>query len=413
MALGSIHSNVGGMAAGLHLKKIHGVLLSLCSDPNPTVHFSAILALSQVAESAGLAFSAYVSSTLGLLAQLWSIDSHNNESASSGTSNSELELPTPMVIAHAIDSLINVLGPDLQDLGKARDLMFSLMKQFAADDLPMIQAEGLRCWEHMFLYDSAHIDLSVYVRQLQKDLQSLEPSICEIAADGLFNLVRRDAQTVFDVAGERFEELIWLTLNERPASERLQNLIEAWLAQTSLSEASRWVARIQQVLTKSVAKQIDEGPQSARPAAEPDLQDEEVAGFAASEPNHQGDSSLPEASQELLQWQVRAFALQCLNNLVTVIGKDLEVNPDSVAGHALQFRIADVIRMAFLASTSSVVEMRVGGLKLINQMLTVSNGLRFNHVFLLTDSRFTVLRLIPTSQKLFYLNSIRRRSALH
>ncbi|KAL8696538.1 MAG: hypothetical protein Q9201_007611, partial [Fulgogasparrea decipioides] len=371
MALGSIHSNVGGMAAGLHLKKIHGVLMSLCSDPHPVVHHSAIKALAQVAESAGLAFSGNVTSTLGLLTQAWSYDSHNEESASLSTSNSEMDLPTPITVAHAIDSMINVLGPDLKDMSKARELMISLVDQFEQDDNPLVQAEGLRCWEHMFLYYPGNIMLSTYVKRLRKHLDSADGSVCAVAADGLYNLVRRDAQLVFRLAGDGFEEQMWLTLNDRPDLDGIQNTIEAWLGQTSLTEADRWILRIQQVLTKSAATQTEETPQSAKPAAEPDLQDEEIAGFATGETKEQSAAAAPEPSQELLRWQVRVFALQCLRKLVAIVGKDLDLDSNSTAGHILQSRVGDVIRMAFHASTSSVVELRVGGLELINQILKI------------------------------------------
>ncbi|KAL8977408.1 MAG: hypothetical protein Q9205_006784, partial [Flavoplaca limonia] len=371
MALGSIHCHVGGMAAGLHLKKIHGVLMSLCSDPHPVVHHGAIEALAQVADSAGLAFSAYVSSTLGLLAQIWSFDTHNEECASLATSNSVCEVPTPTAVARAIDSIINVLGPDLQDMSKARELVVSLLIQFERDDSPEVRAEGLRCWEHMYLYDPGHVELSSYVQRLQQDIQSYDRSICAIATDGLYNLIRRDARLVFQLATEGFEEQIWLTLNDRPNIDETTTLIEAWLGQTGLLEAAVWILRIQQVLTKSAATQKEEIPQSSIPAAEPDLQDEEVAGFATGETTQQGAAAVPEPSQELLRWQVRVFALQCLSRLVDVIGKDLELDSKSTAGHILQTKVGDVIRMAFHASTSSVVELRVGGLKLINQVLMI------------------------------------------
>lgn len=371
MALGSIHSNVGGMAAGLHLRKIHGVLMSLCGDPHPVVHRCAIDALSQVAESAGLAFSGNVSSTLGLLAQAWSSDAHNEESASLGTSNAEMEVPTPVVVARAINSMINVLGPDMQDSSKARELILSLVNQFERDDSPTIQAEGLRCWEHMNLYDPGHINFSAYVKLLRKDLQSPDGSTCSIAADGLYNLTRRDAQLVFQLAGDGFEEQIWLTFNHRPNLDGIRNLIETWLGQTSLTDAHEWIVRIQQVLTKAIAKQSENVPQSAKPAMEPDIQDEEVAGFATGESKEQGSAAAPEPSQELLRWQVRVFALQCLRNLVGIISKDMNLNSESAAGQILQSRVGDVIRMAFHASTSSVVELRVGGLRLIDQILKV------------------------------------------
>ena len=371
MALGSIHAQVGGMAAGFHLKKIHGVLMSLCSDPNPAVHSCAIEALSQVADSAGLTYSGYVASTLGLLARIWTSDSHNEESALIASSNFEIAWPTATVIAHSIDSLVNVLGPDLQDMSKARGLMLTLMKQFAKDDLAIVQAECVRAWEHMYLYDSGHVDLTAYVHRLQGNLESPNSLIRKVAVDGLYNLMRRDAEHTLAVANEGLEDQLWLALNDSPDEEGIRNLVQSWLGQSSLTEAERWVSRCQHVLTKAAKSQSEPAPGPEPQSAAPDLQDEEVAGFASGDGKDQNGAPVPEATQELLRWQTRAFALQCLSELTAMIGKDMELNPNSAAGHALQNKIAEVIRLAFLASTSSVLELQVGGLQLIDQILKV------------------------------------------
>ena len=371
MALGSIHAQVGGMAAGFHLKKIHGVLMSLCSDPNPNVHFCAIAALSQVADSAGLTFSLYVSSTLGLLAQVWTCDSHNEDSALIASSNLEIDWPTTTVVAHCVDSLVNVLGPDLQDMSKTRELMLTLMKQFAKDDLAIVQAECLRAWEHMYLYDSVHIDLASYVRRLQANLDSTNSTVRKVAIDGLYNLMRKDAERIIAVANEGLEDQLWLALDDDPEEEGIRNLVQSWLGQSSLTEAEKWVSRCQHVLTKAAKSQPEPAPTIEPKSAAPDLQDEEVAGFAAGDGKDQTGAPVPEMTQELLRWQTRAFALQCLSQLAALIGRDMESDADSAAGHALQNKIAEVIRLAFLASTASVVELQVGGLQLIDQVLKV------------------------------------------
>lgn len=338
------------------------------------VHYRAIEALSQVAESAGLTFSGYVSSTLGLLAQLWTCDTHNEESGTIETSNYELERPTRVVIARCVDSLVNVVGPDLQDMGKTRELMLTLIQQFKIDDFHMVKAEGLKAMEHMYLFDAGHIDCSAYVRQLQVDLESSHELIKDIAIDGFYNIVRRDAKKVFQVAKDGLEDQIWLLLNENPEHEGVQNIVQAWLGQTSLTEAGEWISRCQHVLTKTAAKPEDRSsPSTVKIATAPELQDEEVAGFAASDGKDQNSTIAPEAAQELLRWQVRAFVLRCLSGLITAVGKDMELDPDSKAGQAVQLKIADIIRMAFLASTSSVIDLCVAGLRLIDQILKVTN----------------------------------------
>ena len=413
MALGSIHAQVGGMAAGFHLKKINGVLMSLCSDPNPTVHFCAVEALSQVAESAGLTFSGYVSSTLGLLAQIWTCDSHNEESAQTACSNIEIAWPTATVVAHSIDSLINVLGPDLQDMAKARELMLMLMKQFTRDDLAVVRAECSRAWEHMYLYDPGHVDLTSYVHRLQEGLDSDNSLVRKVAIDGLYNLMRRDAEHTLAIATEGLEDQLWLALNESPYEEGIRNLVQSWLGQSSLTEAERWVSRCQHVLTKTAKSQPEPAPALEPKSAAPDLQDEEVAGFASGDGKDQNGAPIIEATQELLRWQTRAFALQCLNDLVGMIGKDMESDTDSAAGHALQNKIADVIRLAFLASTASVVELQVGGLRLIDQVLKVRYSLRSLAISITNLTRYLAQCQTLISRKPFYLSSTKLKSAPH
>ena len=408
MALGAIHSHVGGMAAGLHMKKIHGILMSLCSDPNPVVHTCAIKALSQVAESAGLAFSGSVSSTLGLLAQLWTCDTHNEEGPFMFSSTKELEEPTGVVIARCVDTLISVLGPDIQDMSRAREMMLTLMRQFELDEIYGAQAECLKAWEHLSLFDAPHVDLSLYVQRLQRNLESPDTQVRDIAVDGLYNLVRRDASHVFSIGQQKLEDQIWATLNIDPSHEGLHNLIQSWLSQTGLAEPGQWISRCQQVLTKVTHDPVETAAPEAHSAVP--IQDEEVAGFNVNEGKGQSSGNIANVTQELLRWQVRAFAMQCLNELVDTVGKDLESDPESAAGHILQSKLADVIRLAFLASTASVVELQIGGLRLIDQILKVLLGLR---KWIRADpmNRFSVPHQTLTFRRHSYLSSIKRRSA--
>jgi len=392
MALGSIHSNVGGMAASFHLRKIHSVLMSLCSDPHPTVHFWAIEALSQVAESAGLSFSSYIPSTLGLLAQLWISDSHCEEADAVGTSNAEIELPTPAAVAHSIAALINVLGPDLQDMAKALDMILHLVRHFDIDDLLLVQGQALRCWEHIYLYAPSHIDMAKYVNQLQHGLDMPGQDIREIAADGLYSLMRRNAETTLGVAKDGFEDQIWKALDSPYDQSAIRNVVEIWLQQTSLTQTAQWITRCQEILTKTVTKgnEVSQpNDATAQHSVAPDVQDEEVAGFALGNAKDDDAGGMP-VGQELLKWQIRAFALRCLSAVLAAGAKDLQSNPQSSAWHVLQQKVSDLIRMAFLASTASVLELRIAGLKLIDQILTVALGVwmvRSSQLILMIDVR--------------------------
>lgn len=373
MTLGYIHSSVGGMAAGLHLRKIHGVLMSLCSDPHPTVHFWAVEALAKVAESAGLTFSGYIPSTLGLLAQLWISDSHSQDADSVCTCNSELELPTPAAIANTIACLINVLGPDLQDMSKTKDLILTLVHQFDIDDLPAVQGQALKCWQHVYLYTPGSVDAARYVRQLQRGLNQSALEICDIAVDGLYSLMQRDAENILSISND-LEDQIWSSIDGDLEQNGIRRIVEALLDQTSLTRTSHWIARAQEIMTKSLTKPVvtsQDLTQSILPTAAPEMQDEEVAGFAL-ESLKDEDAGHSIVGQELLRWQIRAFALQCLREVLSAGAEDLRHNENSPAGLTLQQKVSEIIRLAFLASTSTVVELRLQGMKLIDQVLTVN-----------------------------------------
>ncbi|KAH0543337.1 hypothetical protein FGG08_002293 [Glutinoglossum americanum] len=367
VALGCIHSQVGGMAAGYHLKTIHGILMSLVADPHPTVHFWALEGLSKVADSAGLTFSGYVSSTLGMLAQLYVADTHDEEVASIATSNLELEFPTTAAIAKCIDSLVNVLGPDLQDMSKARDLIFTLVRQFQAEEDSLVLIGSLRCLEHLLLYAAGHMEYALYVRRLQSDLSSPKPELRDVAIDGLYNLMKRDANDVIKTAEAGLEDQLWLVLDAVPSHEGVQNLIRNWLTQTCLSDTALWVQRCQNVLTKTKLRQ-NSTPAEVPKASAVDLQDEEVAGFAAGSTKDESPAA-PGSGQELLKWQVRMFAMSCLSDLLSTVSKEILSDTETPAEAALVKSIADVVRMAFSASTSNVVELRVWGLRIIDQVL--------------------------------------------
>ncbi|KAL1970296.1 hypothetical protein VTN77DRAFT_5456 [Rasamsonia byssochlamydoides] len=368
-ALGCIHSQVGGMAAGFHLKTIVGVLMSLCNDPHPVVHFWALDGLERVAASAGLTFSPYVSSSLGMLAQLYIADTHNEEAASLATSNIEMIFPTPFVISCCVDSLINVLGPDLQDIAKTRNLILTLVRQFQLEENPAMVTQSSRCLDHLSLYAPSHVDFAAYVKRLQKELSSRSPLMREAAIRGLSNLMKRDAELVIQTATPTLEDEIWLAFDDDPESESLRSLIRNWLQQTALSHTELWVQRFQKVLTKTRTKAEDKKPVQA--AAAPELPDDEVAGFATAVAGAEQEDSGNDATagQELLKWQTRNFAMSCLSELLSIVNDKILPDQTIPAEAALQHKVGDIIRMAFSASTANVVELRVWGLKILDQVL--------------------------------------------
>ncbi|KAI1627545.1 armadillo-type protein [Exophiala viscosa] len=371
LTLGYIHSEVGAMAAGLHMRSIVGVLLSLCSDSHSTVHFWALKGLIQVAESAGLAFSTYATSTLGLLAQLYSNDTHNEESASLATSNLELELFTPWALAQCVDSIINVLGPDLQDVSKARNLILILIGYLQKEASARLRYESYQCLRHLSMYAPAHVQFAKYVLDLQANLSSEEELLQSASIKSLGELMKRNASEVARVATSKLGDDLWARLDERPQNQAVQAMLENWMQQTILNDTSEWIEKCQSILSRTRAK-AQQPPRTATTAktAMPDLADEEVAGFAAAAAAAQGETAEAAAEgQEFLRWQTRDFAMRLLSESMDIIQGALSVDRVIHAEEVLQGKIAEVIRVAFSASTANVVELRIWGLRIIDQIL--------------------------------------------
>lgn len=369
-ALASIHSRLGGMAAGLHMKNIVGILMSLAADSHPLVHFWALDSLAQIAESAGLNFSGYVTSTIGMLSQLYVSDTHNFETVAQASSNMSIQLPVTAAIARGVDAVTNVLGPDLQDMAKARDMILTLVRLFSHEEDTAILLESLRCLEHLSLYAPGHMEFAEYVRRLQDDINSPAYEISSLALHGLFTLMRRDAPEIVKTARPGLEDRLWEYLNFEPDQMHIQNIFMNWLQQTGSIDPADWIQRCNNILTKTLAKAEQPKTAPVKDTAGPDLQDEEVAGFAVTAgASKEDEAQAPSSTQELMRWQVRLFAMECLRNLIAIIRKEAAISENSPGEAALQSKVADVIRIAFSASTAGVAALRVVGMQIIDQVL--------------------------------------------
>ena len=63
--------------------------------------------------------------------------------------------------------------------------------------------------------------------------------------------------------------------------------------------------------------------------------------------------------------------MDLLSELVAMVSKEATFREESPCVLALQHRVADVVRIAFSASTAGVVQLRIRGLKIIDQVLKV------------------------------------------
>ncbi|CAG8601056.1 5210_t:CDS:10, partial [Ambispora leptoticha] len=386
LALGNIYSHVGGMAAGNHLKTLVGILLSLSKDPHPVVHFWALYALAKTIESAGLMFSQYVSSTIATIAKLYMAETHEPGGGSVATTNVGLGLSAYQQFGKIIFGLIGTLGPELQAHSVVRDLCLNLTGELKNDDEQLVIVESIRCLQHFIMFAHQYVDLPDLVRFLQSQLSSMHLPLKKVAVTCLYQLVQRNARNVFEMASPGLDQQLFSLLDTDPTVDGVKDIVISWLNQTAIETPSIWVELCRKVMSKtgSVASAGApiEPPSLDLGMGDDDIIDEEGEGFDIRQPNalppNLEKTTASDAVQIPPRWRTQFFALQCLHRVVEVIyingSKDhfnlAKAKEGKRAGKDyLVLRVADLIKMAFTASTAVVSEMRLEGLTVLRDVI--------------------------------------------
>ncbi|BFZ55076.1 hypothetical protein PYCC9005_002115 [Savitreella phatthalungensis] len=349
IALGHIHAALGGIAARYHLKRILNVLVSLAADPHPTVHLCALQALARTISSSGLNFAQHTSSTLALLLRLYTSDLLDETAGSTATSNLAFDNDATSVLAECADGLINLLGPDLEDSATSRDLLVKLVGEVLQD--PSLVAVGLRCSQHLALFAPRKIDMTSYILSLHFYLKSHDDAIRNATVDGLYQLVRVDANQVIQHSSisSRFDTAIWTLLNADPSCDTVKDIILAWLLQTQ-HEYNYWVDLFGQIIIRQRLTEVDRSASAARELS--------TETRAAEDEGASLEQARQEARDAVLRWQTCKFAIKSLAKLISVLAMEHLAN-----------RVADLVRIAFTAATSPVEGLRIEGLTLLNLLI--------------------------------------------
>lgn len=363
-SLGYILKYVGGMFAGLHLKTVIGILISLASDPHPVVHFWALEAISITISSVGLSFSSYSLNTLTTLNKLYLQESHGDEMPSLASSNLDTQFPTYRIIARCVHALIDILGPDLQESSKSQGIVFCMLQQFLLTNDYICITESIRSNQELIIFAPNLIDFTTFVQPLTKYLLVPYQTPIKTAAIGsLHQLIRTSSQTLFQYSGDRLKKDIWLAYDLNTSNKHISDFIKRWIDQTAETESLEWVSRVQMVLFKS---RNDFLPQDANKPkqVEANLADEEIEGFAtANDSEKNGGNSF----EEPLKWQTRALAVEALRDMIRANFKDKPF--EEIEKNKVLSKIGDIIRIAFSSATGSVLELRLLGIELLNDIL--------------------------------------------
>lgn len=371
LAFGAIYSNVGGLAGGPILKTIVNILMSLATDPHPVVHFWAMVALAQVINAANLSYEPFVTNTLGMLSSIYLLETHDPDGGSLGSVNLRGDLPAYQVMCRILHALIGVIGPELQEPGRVRSLVFLLVHEFGEETDEGLAVEAIKCVQQFLMFAPAEVDIPGLLAKFRTFLASSRRPIKGATITALYQIVQRDAVLISKLGGNQLVEDLFGLLDDDPGLEGVKNVITAWLQQTAASLPSGWIDLCQRIMTRTAASAASQRAQKAQIAG-PQFNDDEGESFAGAAGNSSNTTGLTS------RWRTQLFALQCLHDIITAVSEgNRPEHFDPTLAQSLGLnnrqmlfsRVADLIRMAFSASAALVMEVRLQGLIVLRDVV--------------------------------------------
>lgn len=417
LAIGYIYTHVGGMAAAPHLKTLFGILLSLSSDPHPVVHAWALEAIAMTVRAAGLMFSVYVNSALGMVAKLYLSETHEPGSGSVAVSNAGMSVgfTAYQEFGRIIYELIGTLGPELQASSKIRELCLNIVEELKLEPDERVNVEAIRCIQHFLMFAPQHLNTQELVPYLQNQIVSLHLPLKKAAVTCLYQLVQRDAELVFKAAEPGLDTELFKMLDTDPGLSDVKNVIRSWLKETAVNEPSVWVNITKRIMSGTTNSEpgSTEGKGTAGPSVtnrsssfdgpgnihDDDFDDDEYYGnddgdgFADDDQHVDITTTVADASgitsrlsvnvEIPPRWRTQLFALQCLQKTIELVSASgIREHFDLISarkrrqqagfGDFLVFRVPDLIKLSFTAATAHVDELRLAGIALLRMVIEVT-----------------------------------------
>lgn len=374
LAFGAIYSHVGGLAAGPLLKTTVNVLMSLSTDAHPVVHFWALNALARVINAASLAYAPFVPSTLGMLLKVYLTEAHEREGGTLVNGNTSGDLPAYPIVCQIIDSVITVLGPDIQESARTRALVQGLMHEFSEEEDEGICVEAIKCIQHFLMFAPEHANTPSLVRRFRTHLASSRRPLKLASINAIYQLVQKDALSMSKLGGDQLVEDLFGMLDDDSSVQGVRNVISSWLQQTVIYNPSAWIDLCQRIMARTTASQ-QVADASSRQTMQRDDEGESLNVGLSQDAGQAGRGRVT-----VSRWRTQLFALQCLHDICVIIassGRKEHVNAivarsQGVPAAGMLFtRVSDLIKMAFTASTAYVTEIRLAGLVVLRDVIEV------------------------------------------
>ncbi|XP_055847565.1 HEAT repeat-containing protein 5B isoform X1 [Episyrphus balteatus] len=384
LALGCLHRYVGGMGSSQHLNTSVSILLALAQDTSsPVVQVWSLYALSLIADSGGPMFRGYVEATLSLSLKLLLSVPHSN-------------VDVHQCIGRVLNALITTMGPELQgNMSSIITMRSSFMcaaavMQAHAD--PLVQAEATGCLQQLHLFAPKHVNLSSLVPTLVKTLSSNYLMLRKAAVACLRQLAQREAKEICEHALTLTAEecpgllitesglpgVLFGMLDSESDSEMIKNIhdtITSMLQMLASDNLSSWLSLCKNVLTVAVETSTDETQKVELVDDNEDdneNDDDDVTEYHAEE-----NTSTHPAVQP--RWPTRVFAAECVRKIISTCESANPIHFDLIQAKEMQMiksrgdylilHLSDLIRMSFMAATSDSDQLRLEGLRTLQEII--------------------------------------------
>ena len=373
LALGCLHRYVGGMGSSQHLNTSVSILLALAQDgSSPVVQVWSLYALSLIADSGGPMFRGYIEPALSLgLKLLLSVP--------------QSHVDVHQCVGRVLAALITTIGPELQGNStsicsvRSNFLCACAVMQTHAD--PLVQAEATGCLQQLHLFAPKHVILSSLVPTLCGNLSSNYLILRKAAISCLRQLTTREAKEVTEHAISIFTDddgllseyglmgVLFAMLDTESDPEMIKNIhdtIISMLQMLAADNLSHWLSMCKRVLT--VATESEMANDAPKDLGDGD-EDDDNAEFHTDEPTQTHPAVQP-------RWKTRVFAAECVRRIITTCEQGSSKHFDLVAakdlhnrGDYLVLHLSDLIRMSFMAATSDSDQLRLEGLKTLQEII--------------------------------------------
>lgn len=383
LALGCLHRYVGGMGSSQHLNTSVSILLALAQDgTSPVVQVWSLYALSLIADSGGPMFRGYIEPALSLSIKLLLSVPQSN-------------VDVHQCIGRVLSALITTIGPELQgnttSVSTARSSFLCACAVMQSHLDPLVQAEATGCLQQLHLFAPRHVNLSTLVPTLCRNLTSNYLMLRKAAVSCLRQLTQREAKEVCDHAMTLVNEenVITITdsglpgvlfgmLDTESDAEMIKNIhdtVTSMLQRLASENLSQWLSLCKNVLTVATETSGPEEQNVKDLVHDDDNDDEEVDDdieYHAEENTETHPAVQP-------RWPTRVYAAECVRKIITTceasnpahfdlsLAKEMQMTKSR--GDYLVLHLSDLIRMSFMAATSDSDQLRLEGLKTLQEII--------------------------------------------